>query len=301
MPARSRPTQPDPVPAWSRQRMLLLLVAAVVAVLVLLSGLVVAVVDVIRPPQHRDAARHPSSAIARSGAVASDASKTVTDPRDALAARPMPSVPDDAAHPGPVSTATPGPAIALPPPTRTGPAGVATGFPHTPAGALAQLAAIDQSALQSGSLADARAVITGWAQPGGPTATSWSLIAGLVTLFDETGLSGGGSPQLAIVLTPVMGLIKGAVGTDYVVACVDFELDITLTQTARGAVADCQRMVWTPTPTPTPTATTTTTVPGAARWMIGPGAEPTTPPSVWPDTDTAIAVGYHDLRTEPAR
>ena len=291
MPARSRPTRPDAVPAWSRQRMLLLLVAAVVTVLVLLARLVLAVVDVIHPPHHGDAARHPSSATASSETRASDGRKTVTDPRDALAARPMPSVADDAAHPGPVSIATPGPAIALPPPAGTGPAGVATGFPHTPAGALAQLAAIDQSALQSGSLADARAVITDWAQPGGPTATSWSLIAGLVTLFDETGLSGGGSPQLAIVLTPVMGLIKGSVGTDYVVACADFELDITLTQTARGAVADCQRMVWT---RPSSAAS-------AGRWMIGPGAEPATPPSVWPDTDTAIAVGYHDLRTEPAR
>ena len=301
MPARSHRTQPDPAATWSRQRMLLLLVAAVVAALVLLAGLVVAVVDVIHPPHHRDTARRPGSAAASSAAPASAGSGAVTDPRDALAARPMPAVPDDAAHPGPVSTATKGPAIALPAQTGTGPAGVATGFPHTPAGALAQLAAVDQSALQSGSLADARAVINGWAQPGGPTATNWSLIAGLVTLFDETGLSGGGSPQLAIVLTPVMGLIKGSVGPDYVVACVDFELDVTLAQTARGAVADCQRMVWTPTPTPTSTATSTPTASSAGRWMIGPGAEPATPPSVWPDTDTAIAVGYHDLRTEPAR
>ena len=35
------------------------------------------------------------------------------------------------------------------------------------------------------------------------------------------------------------------------------------------------------------------------RWVIGAGSEPATPPSVWPDTDTAIAVGYKDLRTEP--
>ena len=32
--------------------------------------------------------------------------------------------------------------------------------------------------------------------------------------------------------------------------------------------------------------------------MIGAGAEPATPPSVWPDTDLAIAVGYRDLRKE---
>jgi hypothetical protein len=60
---------------------------------------------------------------------------------------------------------------------------------------------------------------------------------------------------------------------------VDFELDVTLQQTARGATADCQRMVWT-----------------VDHWMIGPGTEPAVPPSVWPDTDVAIAVGYRDLR-----
>lgn len=289
MPARLRRIQPDPAPTWSRQRMLRLLAAAVVAVLGLLAGLVVAVVDVIHPSRHGDTARHRGTATARSRTGAAGETGGVVDPRDALAARPMPSVPDDAAHPGPVSTAAPGSAIAPPPSTGMGPAGVATGFAHTPAGALAQLAAIDQTALQSGSLAEARALIGGWALPGGPTATSWSLIAGLVTLFDETGLSGGGSPLLAIVLTPVMGLIKGSVGPDYVIACADFELDVTLTETVRGAVADCQRMVWSP------------TAGGAARWMIGPGAEPATPPSVWPDTDTAIAVGYHDLRREPAR
>ena len=48
------------------------------------------------------------------------------------------------------------------------------------------------------------------------------------TLLNATGLSGGGSPQLAIVLTPLMGQIKGSVGPDFVVPCVDFELDVTL-------------------------------------------------------------------------
>ncbi len=50
--------------------------------------------------------------------------------------------------------------------------------------------------------------------------------------------------QLAIVLTPLMGEVKGTVGPDFVIPCVDFELDVTVAQTARGAVADCQRMVW---------------------------------------------------------
>jgi len=62
---------------------------------------------------------------------------------------------------------------------------------------------------------------------------------------------------------------------------------VTLTQTARGAVADCQRMVWQP--------DTTQSNGTGGRWMVGPGAEPATPPSVWPDTDLALSVGYRDL------
>jgi hypothetical protein len=76
-----------------------------------------------------------------------------------------------------------------------------------------------------------------------------------------------------------MGLIKGSIGPDFVIPCVDFEFDATITQTQRVADADCQRMLW-----------------QGSRWVIGPGFEPATPPSVWPDTDSAISVGYQDLR-----
>jgi hypothetical protein len=190
----------------------------------------------------------------------------------------MPSVDASAARPGPVSTLDPGPAIVLPAPTTLGPASVPTGFPATPEGALAQLAAINQVAFESGSLGGAREVIRAWALTGGPTTTSWSVVHAMAALFDSAGVSGGGSARLAIVLTPLMGQIKGTVDTDFVVPCVLFELDVTLDQTARGAVADCQRMVW-----------------STDRWLIGPGAEPAQPPSVWPDTDLAISVGYRDL------
>jgi hypothetical protein len=191
----------------------------------------------------------------------------------------MVAVPEFASHPEPVSLTDPGSPIVLPPSTGSGPAGVPTGFSHTPVGALAQLAAIDQSALGSGSLAGVRAVIAGWALPGGPTTSNWSGVAAIARLLTAAGLSGGGSPQLAIVATPLMGLIKGTVGPDFVVPCIDLELDITLTSTARGAVADCQRMVW-----------------QAGRWWIGLGPEPALAPSVWPDTDLAVQVGYRDLR-----
>jgi hypothetical protein len=210
------------------------------------------------------------------------------DPRDALAAKPMPHVDDDASHPGAVSTTDPGASLLVPSATTTGAAGVPTGFPHTPAGALAQLAAIDQVAMQSLSLDTARQVIRSWAVRGGPTAENWSVVQALAQLFGEMGVSAGSTNQLALVLTPVMGQIKGSVGPDYVIPCIDFEMDLTLAQTARGAIADCQRMVWVSDPHSN----------ANGRWLIGAGTEPATPPSVWPDTDLAIAVGYRDLRKE---
>jgi hypothetical protein len=270
-------------PHWSRRKMIALLAMAALTVAVLIAGLALAVAHALNPTHDGADAGNAGGSIGSAAGPAPAAVGTgpraTADARDALAARPMPAVPESASHPAPVSDRDRGPPIVLPPATVTGPAGVPTGFPHTPEGAMAQLAAIDQTALQSGSLSGARAVIAAWALPGGPTTSSWSGVRAMSTLLSATGLSGGGSSQLAVVLTPLMGQIKGSVRPDFVVPCVDFELDVTLEQTARGATADCQRMVW-----------------HGDRWMIGSGDEPAQPPSVWPDTDLALDVGYRDLR-----
>jgi hypothetical protein len=275
-----------PAPEWSRQKMLALLIGAGLIAVMLVVGIVLALAYAVNPHQHPVAQATSSTSVgtANGGTGKSERSGALTDQRDALADQPMTIVDKDASHPGPVSTNDPGTPIALPAATSTGPAGVPTGFPHTPQGAMAQLAAIDQTALQSGTLAGAREVIRAWALPGGPTASNWSGVWAMAEFFDAAGLSGGGNNQLAIVATPLMGQIKGTVGADFVVPCVDFEIDMTLQQTSRGAVADCQRMVW-----------------NGSRWMIGPGSEPAPPPSVWPDTDLAVAVGYRDLRQETSR
>jgi hypothetical protein len=259
----------------------LLAAAAATATLLLVAGLALAVYYTVHPARHSSAA-HPSGPLP-TGQTSADTNPTnpagsLRARQDALAARPMPSVDLGAAEPDTVSTRDPG-TLVIPTATRTGPGGVPTGFDHTPAGALAQLAAIDQTAMQSGSLPGVRAVITAWAAPGGPTAQTWSGVTAMAGFLDAAGLSGAGSPQLSLVVTPLMGLVKGSVGQDFVIPCVDFEFDATLTQTQRVAVADCQRMIW-----------------QHNRWVIGPGAEPAEAPSVWPDTDTAIEVGYKDLR-----
>lgn len=287
--ARRRVGQQRIAPQWTRQKMLALLIGVAAAALVLIAGLVLSVVYAVQPRHgdSPDAGGNPTNGAAAAPSASATDAASAAIARDALAAKPMEKVGDDASHPGQVSMADPGPPILLPRATAAGPAGVPTGFPQTPEGAMAQLAAIDQVAFQSGSLAGARQVVAAWAMPGGPTGTSWTLVKAMAVLLSSAGVSGGGSHQLALVLTPLMGQIKGAVGPDFVVPCVDFELDVTLEQTVRGATADCQRMVWNP------------DAAGGGRWMIGPGSEPATPPSVWPDTDIAIQVGYRDLRQEP--
>ncbi|HEX8093484.1 hypothetical protein [Jatrophihabitans sp.] len=275
-----------PSPEWSRQKMLALLIGAGVTAGLLLIGIVLAVVYAVHPARHT-AEQSPISSTSTTGGGGTSTSLqsgAALDPWDVLADKPMLSVDEEASHPGPVSANDPGTPITLPAPTSTGPARVPTGFPRTPQGAMAQLAAIDQTALESGTLAGAREVIRAWALPGGPTTSSWSGVRAMAEFFDAAGLSGGGNDRLAIVAHPLMGQIKGSVGLDFVLPCVDFEVDVTLQQTSRGAVADCQRMVWT-----------------GSRWMIGPGSEPAPAPSVWPDTDTAIAVGYRDLRQVTSR
>lgn len=287
----------DP-PAWPVRKIRALLVAAAVAALAVVAGAVLAVVYTIHPagrvvagPAPAGSGRSSAPALARPSPARGRESGTgvtaaAVDPRDLLAARSMRQADPDAAHPGPVSpTAIPA-VITLPAAVRTGPAGVPTGFSQTPAGALAQLAVIDQVAVESASLEEARSVIAGWAMPGGPTPASWSVTVAVAKLLAAAGRSSGPGP-LAVVLTPVMGLIKGTVGNDFVVPCVDFELDVTLAETARGAVADCQRMVWNPGPGP-----------AGGRWLIGPGPEAAIPPAVWPDTATAVALGYADLRQQ---
>ncbi len=274
-----------PAPEWSRQKMLALLIGTGATAALLIAGIVLAAVYAVHPVRHTaDRGTRSTSAAGSGDTQGARRSGTADDPRDALADRPMAIVDELASHPGPVSTNDPATPITLPAATSTGLAQVPTGFSHTPQGAMAQLAAIDQNALQSGTLSGARAVIHGWAMPGGPTTSSWSGVQALAEFFAAAGLSGGGNSQLAIVATPLMGQIKGSVGPDFVVPCIDFEIDVTLAQTARGAAADCQRMVW-----------------NGTRWMVGPGSEPAPAPSVWPDTDTAIAVGYHDLQTGKTR
>ncbi|WP_254920787.1 hypothetical protein [Blastococcus mobilis] len=254
---------------WSPAKLLAVLAACAVAGLAMLAGLVLTVVADLtddqpaRPQGQPDSTRTSSAAVTR---------------QDALAAAPMPTADPDDALPGPVSNQAAG-VLEVPRAMSVGRADVPTGFPQTPEGALAQLAALDVTAMQTGSMDGVRRVIAEWAAPGGPNPESWSGVDGMASLLSAAGLSGAGSPQLAIAVRPVMGLIKGTVGAEFAVVCVNLEFTVTVEQTSRIAIADCQRMAWV-----------------GDRWVIGAGPEPAPAPSIWPGTDAAIGAGWRELR-----
>ncbi|MBT8226953.1 MAG: hypothetical protein HKP61_15915 [Dactylosporangium sp.] len=201
--------------------------------------------------------------------------------QDALADEPMLQLPMSAAQPQPLVAETAGPPIVVPAPTgRVVPDGppVATGFPHTPEGALAQLAAIDEGAFGTTDLHRVHEVYAWAALPGAVPEDQWSPTGGVTTLIDHLG-GRSKALQAQVVFQAVQGQLKGTIGQDFVVACVLGQMDVTAASTARAGVGDCQRMVW-----------------RDGRWWIGPGAQPAAAPSAWPGSADAVRAGWRELR-----
>ena len=267
---RRRWRLPSSPQEWTRRKLQVLLAATALVVLALAYGVVTSVVVLwevdATPPQ-----QSPSSE--RKPLTGSD--------EDALAAAPLPPASLVDAQPGSLSTESVT-TLALPSARLVGAAGVPSGFPHTPEGALAQLVAIDRSALEPAVVGRAQDVISAWAAPGGPTAENWSGVAAVAMLLSAAGLPATGAPEMQLRLDPAMGFIKGTVGDDFVVPCVDFVVTATIgsgpPRVHRVAMADCQRMVW-----------------HVDRWVIGPGPEPAPAPSLWPGTPASLDAGYRWL------
>ena len=252
----------DPDIEWSRTKLQLLMGTAAVVVLAMMAGGVWFVASMLTGNSSSDGA-------------GSDPGQSA---QNQLADKELPAAPLEAAQPGSLSSGETG-TLEIPAPMEVGEVGVATGFPHTPEGALAQLAAIDTTALTSASVRVAQDVISQWAAPGGPTTESWSGVQAVAALLESAGLPSDAQNTITIGAEPKMGFIKGTVGDDFVIPCIDFIITATTTagQPQQVAAADCQRMVW------------------HGRWVIGPGEEPAPAPSLWPGSQASFDAGYQWL------
>jgi hypothetical protein len=262
----------DPQTEWTRRKLQILLGAATAVALAVVAGGAWSVVNMLT-----------TGPAAGDGAGTDGSAQSAQSAQDQLANKQLPDAPLEVAQPGSLSSGQTG-TLRIPASTGVGPAAVATGFPHTPEGALAQLAAIDQSALSAASVRVAQEVISQWAAPDGPTTESWSGVKAVAALLESAGMSSDGSGSITIGVEPKMGFIKGTVGEDFVIPCIDFIVTATTTtgQPQQVAAADCQRMVWQNDAT-------------GGRWVIGPGEEPAEAPSVWPGSQESFEAGYEWL------
>ncbi len=255
---------------WGRSRLLAILGAACAAVLVVVVGLVLAVRQVMSTSDV-DAAQ--SQAAATIQAVIPQAPGPHR--RAAIAGAPMLTVAPTAARAGTPAT-TPAPVIAVPAPTTTGPAGVPSGLPHTPQGAVAQLAGIDTTVLVGMSISQAHQVHQAWSAPGAVPAGQWVMTTNVAAFLAAAGQPGQTKQaHVAVTAVPVAGQVKGTDGHDWVLACVLLEVTAVITEEARIAYGHCEPMTW-----------------QNNRWVIGPGPAPAAAPSTWPGTDLAAAAGW---------
>ena len=195
--------------------------------------------------------------------------------RDLIAAAPMATVAEDAGITPGVAISLP-PAIALPAATTVGATGVRSGFPHTPEGAAAQLAAIEVRVLSAMSLPLATEVYRDWAMPGGVGAADWSQTRNVQSFLTHARQSSNVlDPGTLVSVTPSAIQIKGTDGPDWVVACVLLDVRAALKAEARMGYGTCERMQWT-----------------GDRWLIGPGAPPAPAPSTWPGSDASVEAGW---------
>lgn len=289
---RGAVTVPEAGGGWGRRRLVSGLALLLVAALMLLVGLGYAAYYAIAP----DSAAGPAGrgAVATSeqaplGGIPHQAGGSGDDRRDRLAAAPMMPVSPSHAQPAPPAT-RPAEPMTIPAATGAGPAGVLTGFPKTPQGAVGQLAAIEATVLQAMSIPIAHDVYDAWALPGGVGAEQWSMTGNVHTFLTAARMGPEKDARTAVYATPVGAQVKGSDGPDWVLACVLLEVDAVIEQVSQIAYGHCERMQWHEEPASPNGAAASSAAEG--RWMIAPGHAAAAAPSTWPGTARAIAAGW---------
>lgn len=269
----NRAAQINATGGWGRPRLLATLAAGAAAALLFVVGLGLALIYGLRGP---DSAAAANTAAPKPVAIGSGPAY-----RDQLAAQPMLQVtPEDARAGVPAPVA--GPVIQVPPSSGAGPEQVPSGFPHSPQGAIGQLAAIEQAVLQGMNIRQLGDIHTAWALPGAPTVQQWPLTQNVQAFLASAQMAGTLDPTSTVVATPVAAQVKGVDGPDWVLACVLVQVRATISQSAQMGYGYCERMTW-----------------HGDRWMIAPGQPPAPAPSTWPGTELSARAGWRTWSESP--
>lgn len=207
----------------------------------------------------------------------------------ALAARPMLALPAEASAPQSLALHPAPGGVRLPAPTGDI-AGIPAGFPQTPSGAVAALAALTTQGLRG---ADPQTYIHAYqtlSAPGAPPADHARLVNLLTSLRSSAGIPPTGPvPNLTMGWQPEQALIKGVLdGGRYTVACVlgQFTADYQGRLVTYG-VGDCQALRWIAGDPAT----------GASgQWLISPGPAAATATDAWPGSQDSVNAGYQELQ-----
>lgn len=203
--------------------------------------------------------------------------------RTALAAAPMLALPPAAAAPHALTTRTAGPPLALPGAAPGGDGPLATRFPATPEGALAQLSELMRVGMTGGDPAVWERTYDAVAEPGAaPAASTWTG-RDLSDLRRGAGMATSGPPPAgtSITWTPTAAMLKGTLdGGAYTVACVLGELVVE----HRGRVV---------------TAGWGNCLPmhrAGDLWLVAAGPTAAVAPSAWPGSAEAVDAGWREIR-----
>jgi len=270
---------------WSRRRLLGILTAAVAVAVLLLGGLAYAVyLAIVGIGTEASVDTGVETGVATGVAIGEAERSTLPRGaalRDEIAAESMLIVPESAALPTETTSAK-APEIRIPTGTgMNGPAFVMTGFPHTPEGAVGQLAQIDLAVLQSMSLSTAEEVYNAWALPGGVRAEDWWITASVRAFLSSTGMGEVKDPSASVTLEPAAALVKGTDGPDWATVCVLMKVSATYKSEGQIAFAHCERTQWV-----------------GGRWMVAPGAPPAPGPATWPGTQLGHEAGWRTWSTD---
>lgn len=268
----SRPlTNPAPAP-WSRQRLLTALAA-----LTILLALAVGVAGYYSLRvifDHGGAAT--AVAVTRHGMAR----------RDAIAAAPMLTVDPSAMYPA-TPTAQVAARLAIPASNGLGLDRVPFGFPHTPEGAVAQLGAIGSVVFSTMSMRVVTAIYRDWAIPGGVGASAWPLTEDVQQFLAGAQATSTMPAGITITAVPSGAMVKGTDGSDWVLACVLWQITATGGQPVALGYGYCERMQWVPAPN----------TGGGGRWEIAPGKPAAPAPNTWPGTAIAAQAGWRTWDT----